>query len=119
MGWTKTAGSPPTSARSAGQAGGARSTWPLPGLATAWRSSAASTPATSRNPPPVKGCGTFAPTSATPPRPGHHAEPSAPNGLRAASGLAGVPEEQLANRRRVDAGDVLLGGGQVVVEVGV
>src|SRR5262249_13501662 len=34
------------------------------------------------------------------------------------SGLGGVPEEELPLCRRVDAGDVLGGGGQVVVEVG-
>src|SRR5215475_12487754 len=34
------------------------------------------------------------------------------------SGLRGVPQEELPLRRRVDAGDVLLGSGQVVVEVG-
>src|SRR6266516_6173680 len=34
------------------------------------------------------------------------------------SGLRGVPQEELPLRRRVDAGNVLLGGGQIVVEVG-
>src|SRR5215510_14017029 len=34
------------------------------------------------------------------------------------SGLRRVPQEELPLLRRVDAGDVLLGGGQVVVEVG-
>src|SRR5262245_4284566 len=38
--------------------------------------------------------------------------------VRYRSGLRRVPEEELALRRRVDAGDVLLGGAQVVVEVG-
>src|SRR6266487_3879066 len=38
--------------------------------------------------------------------------------VRSPSGLRGVPQEDLPLRRRVDAGDVLLGGGQVVVEVG-
>src|SRR6266480_5128863 len=38
--------------------------------------------------------------------------------VRYPSGLRRVPQEELPLRRRVDAGDVLLGGGQVVVEVG-
>src|SRR5262245_64285971 len=38
--------------------------------------------------------------------------------LRYPSGLRGVPQEELPLRRRVDAGDVLLRSGQVVVEVG-
>src|SRR5256885_12954053 len=38
--------------------------------------------------------------------------------VRYPSGLRGVPQEELPLRRGVDAGDVLLGGGQVVVEVG-
>src|SRR5215469_617154 len=39
--------------------------------------------------------------------------------VRYPSGLRRVPQEELPLRRRVDAGDVLLGGGQEVVEVGV
>src|SRR6266496_729161 len=38
--------------------------------------------------------------------------------VRHPSGLRGVPQEELALRRRVDAGDVLLSGAQVVIEVG-
>src|SRR6266516_2243899 len=38
--------------------------------------------------------------------------------VRCQSGLRGVPQEDLSLRRRVDAGDVLLGGAQVVVAVG-
>src|SRR5438552_9332619 len=38
--------------------------------------------------------------------------------VRYPSGLRGVPQEELPLRRRVDAGDVLLGGAQVAVEVG-
>src|SRR5215472_14984210 len=38
--------------------------------------------------------------------------------VRYPSGLRRVPHEELALRRRVDAGDVLLGRAQVVVEVG-
>src|SRR5499427_987137 len=38
--------------------------------------------------------------------------------VRYRSGLRRVPQEELPLRRRVDAGDVLLGGAQVVVEVG-
>src|SRR5215472_8424191 len=38
--------------------------------------------------------------------------------LRYPSGLRRVPQEELPLRRRVDAGDVLLGRAQVVVEVG-
>src|SRR5215469_6667438 len=38
--------------------------------------------------------------------------------MRWTSHLRGVPQEELPLRRRVDAGDVLLGGAQVVVEVG-
>src|SRR5215468_6313444 len=37
--------------------------------------------------------------------------------LRYPSGLRGVPQEELPLRRRVDAGDVLLSGAQVAVEV--
>src|SRR5215472_18252343 len=37
---------------------------------------------------------------------------------RRTSHLRGVPQEELSLRRRVDAGDVLLGGAQVVVPVG-
>src|SRR5436190_22498359 len=38
--------------------------------------------------------------------------------VRCPSGLRRVPHEELPLRRRVDAGDVLLGSAQVVVEVG-
>src|SRR5215471_7785767 len=38
--------------------------------------------------------------------------------LRYPSDLPGVPQEELPLRRRVGAGDVLLGGAQIVVEVG-
>src|SRR5215467_14248809 len=39
--------------------------------------------------------------------------------VRYPSGLRGVPQEELPLRRRVGAGDVLLAGAQVVVEIGV
>src|SRR5215468_11365050 len=38
--------------------------------------------------------------------------------VRCRSGLRRVPQEELPLRRRVDAGDVLLGRAQVIVEVG-
>src|SRR5262252_2109081 len=43
---------------------------------------------------------------------------SGPRRAQCGSGLGGVPEEELPLRRRVDAGDALCCGGQVVVEVG-